>query len=540
MIGTWKLCALVGLSIVPFLGNAQSKTANPENWYNLDYQADGVRGISTETAYPLLAGKKSTPVIVGVLDGGVDYNHEDLKDIMWTNPKEIANNGKDDDNNGYIDDVHGWNFLGNARGENVQYDNLEVTRLIRIYEPKYISVLPSTPLSESERREFVAYQKMISDYTNKLDQANFGNLNYGRLKEEVDIMVKKIGKEPKDITKADIDNYTPNSDRQKMAIRMTKRELGETTFEKFYKDLEEGVKYFSAQAEYHLNKNYDSRSIVGDNYDDASERHYGNPDVKGPDADHGTHVAGIIGAKRENGVGINGVADNVRIMAVRLVPDGDERDKDVANGIRYAVDNGAKVINMSFGKGYVYNKQTVDEAIKYAEEKDVLLVHAAGNDSKDNDVVKNYPMKYYTDSLEAIVGEASNWITVGATSSGLDDNLLASFSNYGYKSVDVFAPGVKINSTMPGSTYKEQDGTSMAAPVVSGLAAMIRSYYPALSAKEVKAIILKSVTKVDEKVKIKEDGNTKKVYLDEISVTGGIVNAKQAIEEAERYIQIKK
>ena len=540
MIGTWKLCALVGLSIVPFLGNAQSKTANPENWYNLDYQADGVRGISTETAYPLLAGKKSTPVIVGVLDGGVDYNHEDLKDIMWTNPKEIANNGKDDDNNGYIDDVHGWNFLGNARGENVQYDNLEVTRLIRIYEPKYISVLPSTPLSESERREFVAYQKMISDYTNKLDQANFGNLNYGRLKEEVDIMVKKIGKEPKDITKADIDNYTPNSDRQKMAIRMTKRELGETTFEKFYKDLEEGVKYFSAQAEYHLNKNYDSRSIVGDNYDDASERHYGNPDVKGPDADHGTHVAGIIGAKRENGVGNNGVADNVRIMAVRLVPDGDERDKDVANGIRYAVDNGAKVINMSFGKGYVYNKQTVDEAIKYAEEKDVLLVHAAGNDSKDNDVVKNYPMKYYTDSLEAIVGEASNWITVGATSSGLDDNLLASFSNYGYKSVDVFAPGVKINSTMPGSTYKEQDGTSMAAPVVSGLAAMIRSYYPALSAKEVKAIILKSVTKVDEKVKIKEDGNTKKVYLDEISVTGGIVNAKQAIEEAERYIQIKK
>src|SRR5690606_11397096 len=208
--------------------------------------------------------------------------HEDLKDVMWTNAKEIAGNGKDDDNNGYVDDVHGWNFLGNAQGENVQYDNLEVTRLIRLYEPKYISVLPSTPLSEAERREFVAYQKMISDYTSKLDQANFGNLNYGRLKEEVDIMIQKIGKEPKDIVKADLDSYTPNSERQKMALRMTKRELDNTTFEKFYKDLEEGVKYYKAQVDYHLNKDYDPRNIVGDNYDDATERHYGNGDVKGP------------------------------------------------------------------------------------------------------------------------------------------------------------------------------------------------------------------------------------------------------------------
>src|SRR5690606_824162 len=98
----------------------------------------------------------------------------------------------------------------------------------------------------------------------------------------------------------------------------------------------------------------------------------------------------------------------------------------------------------------------------------------------------------------------------------------------------------KINSTMPESTYKEQNGTSMAAPVVSGLATILRSYYPELTAKEVKDIILKSVTKVDEKVKIRVDGSTKKVYLDEISVSGGIVNAKTAIEEADRYVQEKK
>ncbi|KGE14061.1 S8 family peptidase [Sphingobacterium deserti] len=540
MIGTSRLCTLIGIALLPYFGSAQSKSTNPPNWYNLDYQADGVRGISTEKAYELLKGRKSTPVIVGVLDGGVDYKHEDLKDVMWTNKKEVAGDGKDNDGNGYIDDIHGWNFIGNATGENVQYDNLEVTRLIRLYEPKYISVLPSTPLTEEERREFVAYQKMISDYTSKLDQANFGNTNYVRLKEELDIIIKKIGKDPKDITKADLDSYTATSDRQKMALRMANRELANTPFDKFYKDLEDGVKYFSGQTKYHLNKAYDSRSIVGDNYENASERDYGNPDIKGPDADHGTHVAGIIGAKRDNGIGINGVADNVQIMGIRLVPDGDERDKDVANGIRYAVANGAKVINMSFGKGYVYNKETVDEAVKYAEENDVLLVHAAGNDSKDNDIVKNYPMKYFTDSLGAVLGEASNWITVGATSSGLDDDLLASFSNYGYKSVDVFAPGVKINSTMPESTYKEQDGTSMAAPVVAGLAALIRSYYPELSAKEVKSVILKSVTKVDDKVKIQVDGSTKKVYLDEISVTGGIVNAKRAVEEANNYIQTKK
>ncbi|SFS93845.1 S8 family peptidase [Sphingobacterium wenxiniae] len=533
--------ALLGISILPFTGFAQSKeNTNPPNWYNLDLQQDGIMGISTEKAYELLKGRPSQPVIVGVLDGGVDYNHEDLKDVMWVNPKETANNGQDDDGNGYVDDIHGWNFLGNANGENVQYDNLEVTRLIRLYEPKYISVLPTTPLTEAERREFVAYQRMVGEYTSKADQANFGNVNYSRLKEEMDAVIKALGKEPKDITKADINNYTATSDRQKMAIRMAKRELDNTSFENFYEDLQEGVKYFHGQAEYHLNKDYDSRHIIGDNYEDVTERHYGNPDIKGPDADHGTHVAGIIGAKRQNGIGVDGVADNVQIMGVRIVPDGDERDKDVANGIRYAVDNGAKVINMSFGKGYVYNKQTVDEAIKYAEEKDVLLVHAAGNDSKDVDINKNYPTKYYTDSLEAVIGEASNWITVGATSSKVNDELLASFSNFGYKSVDVFAPGVKINSTMPESKYKEQDGTSMAAPVVSGLAALLRSYYPELTAKEVKDIIMKSVTKVDQKVKIRVDGSSKKVYLDEISVTGGIVNAYKAIQEADSYVQDKK
>lgn len=525
----------LALGILPSLGIAQDKDTPPPNWYNLDHQQDGIMGISTEKAYQLLQGRKSTPVVVAVLDGGTDIEHEDLKDVLWSNAKEIPGDGIDNDGNGYVDDVYGWNFLGNAQGENVGPDNLEVTRLIRLYEPKYISVLPTTPLSETERREFVAYQRMVGDYTTKLDEARFGARNYGDLKEALDEIVKATGKDVKDITRADVDGFNTATDRQKLAVRIAKKELQDKPFEKFYEDIQDANKYFRNQLDYHLNKEFDPRPIIGDNYDDFTERHYGNADVRGPDADHGTHVAGIIGAKRNNGIGINGVAENVRLMVVRVVPDGDEHDKDVANAIRYAVDNGAQIINMSFGKGYVYNKKTLDDAIKYAESKDVLLVHAAGNDGKDLDVSKNYPTKFFTDSLDAVLGQASNYITVGATAWKVDSDLLAKFSNYGYRSVDVFAPGVKINSTMPDSKYKDQQGTSMAAPVVSGLAAILRSYYPHLSAKELKDIILKSAKKVDQKVKIQKDGRTQRVYLDEISVSGGVANAYEAVVLADQY-----
>lgn len=532
---------LFAIYILPFTGFAQSKTDKaPENWYNLDYKTDKVMGISTEKAYDLLKGRKASPVIVAVIDGGVDVNHEDLKDVLWINEKDSNGNKKDNDKNGYINDKYGWNFIGNPNGENVNFDNLEVTRLISDYEPKYISVLPSTKLSAKERKEFVAYQKMISEYTDKMEEAQFGELNYAKLLQNLDKIVTAIEKDPKSISKADLDAYNTSSEQEKNALRIAKKEVDKSNFASFYNDVKEATDYYTAQTKYHLNKEYNSRSIVGDDYEDASQRYYGNNDVKGPDASHGTHVAGIIAATRNNGLGINGVADHAKIMSVRIVPNGDERDKDVANGIRYAVDNGAKVINMSFGKGYAYNKKTVDEAVKYAMDHDVLLVHAAGNDGKDNDITSNFPTKYFTDSEDAVTGEATNWITVGATSWKLDDKLLADFSNFGYKSVDVFAPGVDIYSTMPENSYKNQQGTSMAAPVVAGLAAILRSYYPELTAQEVKEIIMNSVTKVDQKIKIKKDGSTKKVYLDEISVSGGIVNAYNAIVEANRYSENKK
>jgi len=536
-----KSLYLIALGALPMTSFAQAE-AVPLNWYNLDYNTDGVMGISTEKAYKtLLKGKKSTPVIVGVLDGGVDVFHEDLKDVVWINTKDSVSNGKDADGNGYINDKYGWNFIGNANGKDVQFDNLELTRQLRILDKKFAHVTPTTELNEADRKAFLAYQGMVAKYKNKLEEAKMGQFSYDALKRNLDAVVREIGKKPEEITLADLENFNPKSNNQRIALGYAKDEIQTNGFVKFFDDITEGAKYFNDQVDYHLNKEYDSRPIIGDNYEDASERHYGNADVKGPDALHGSHVAGIIGAKRNNNIGINGVADNVKILTVRLVPDGDERDKDVANAIRYAVDNGAKVLNMSFGKSYSHNKQTVDDAVKYAESKDVLLVHAAGNDSEDNDVEPNFPMKYYTNAKGDTTGIANNWITVGASGLHPDNELLADFSNYGKKTVDVFAPGVRINSTIPDSKYKEEQGTSMAAPVVAGLAAMIRSYYPNLSAAETKQIILESVVKPEQTVQVKiSEEATKTVKFSDISVTGGIVNAYNAIIKAEEFSNKKK
>jgi subtilisin family serine protease len=296
-------------------------------------------------------------------------------------------------------------------------------------------------------------------------------------------------------------------------------------------ELGEALKHIQVQVDYQYNLSFDPRPIVGDDYSNDKERLYGNADVTGPNADHGTHVAGIIGAVRDNAIGIKGIADHARIMVVRVVPDGDERDKDVANGIRYAVDNGARVINMSFGKGYKWDKEIVDEAVRYAMSKDVLLVHAAGNDGKDLEMESNYPTRVYADSN----GMAGAWIEVGASGWVNDSTLVAPFSNYGKTKVDVFAPGESIYSTTPGSHYANHDGTSMASPVVAGLAALIREYYPKLTALQVKDIILRSVLKVDHPVIVRVDGKPAKVMLSDISVSGGVVNAYQALQMAAGY-----
>jgi cell wall-associated protease len=555
----------------------------PPNWYNLDLAKDGYFGISTEKAYSeiLQLKKAKEKIIVAVIDGGIDVNHEDLKGVIWTNTKEVPDNGIDDDGNGYIDDIHGWNFIGSAKG-NLAYDNLELVRIYRKYNPKYKSTIKSTPLDSIEKEEYALYRKVTSQFGRKYDDAHQSFRVISIINKLLDSVAAQNKKEIPSL--ADIERYKVDDELEAQVKKIINRGSKESgSYEKFYKEMKDAYRQYDIMLKYNLNPEYDMRqALVGDDYENANERIYGNNDVEGPNADHGSHVSGIIAANRTNKLGINGIADHVSIMAIRVVPEGDERDKDVANGIRYAVDNGARIINMSFGKGFKWDKKVVDEAVKYAESKNVLLVHAAGNDNNDIDVVDNYPNKYF-DSPEAIdyqkkhrrieqeliiksqtppskgqnpygniapkpvkkaevdltkfkLPQATNWITVGASAYKNDADLKASFSNYGKHNVDVFAPGFMINSTVPDSKYEEFDGTSMAAPVVSGMAAVILSRYPQLTAKQVKEIIVKSVVKVDQKVKHRnEKGDSLRIPFSELCNSAGIANLYNALKLAETY-----
>jgi subtilisin family serine protease len=495
------------------------------NWQNLDNKQDSTMGISTEKAYlELLKGKKATTVLVAVIDAGVDTTHEDLKAVIWKNKTE-KRDGRDNDKNGYTNDIHGWNFIGSATG-NVHYDNLELVRQIRQGQVKF-GHKDSTAIAAAELPAFRTFLKQKIELYEKITAAKQGVKNTAGFKSTCDRIIQSIGKTNPAV--ADFQAYDATDVAEDRARAFIVAELKKDPSLKAFmaKQIDAVFKRYQEEIDYHLNLNFDPRAVVGDDYTNSAQRNYGNNDVMGPEADHGTHVAGIIGAVRDNQLGINGVADHVMIMSVRAVPNGDERDKDVANAIRYAADNGAKIINMSFGKAYTHDKKAVDDAVKYAMTKDVLIVHAAGNDDKNLDAADNFPNRRYADGS----GLANAWIEVGASSFKNDEDLKAPFSNYGKTSVDVFAPGVKINSSVPGSKYAALDGTSMAAPVVAGLAALIREYYPELTAIQVKEIILRSVTKVDHPVML----NYRLKPFTNLCNTGGIVNAYQALQLADHY-----
>ena len=476
-----------------------------KRWSHLDLERDSIPGMSVDKAYTeLLKGKKSVKVIVGVVDSGVDINQEDLKGHIWTNKKEIPNNGKDDDKNGFVDDVHGWNFLGNSNNE-----NLEMTRILK---------------KGDDGSEL--YKKTLAEYNAKLQEAN-------EYKEDVDVVLKA------DKTVADFlkkDNYTISELKDmpsvKFALYDAKRIMlsySEQKGDDFHDDLKEYKSYVYDQLDYNLNKDFNPRKLVGDNPDDITNKKYGNNIVYSKDRKdslHGTHVAGIIAQGRNNNLGGDGVADNVEIMPVRAVPNGDEYDKDIALAIRYAVDNGAKVINGSFGKDFSPHAQWVYDAIKYAASKDVLIVHAAGNDAKDIDTEPNYP----TDVVDG-TEISDNVLTVGALNYEYGDKIIATFSNYGKKNVDVYAPGVKIYATVPGNKYKYLQGTSMASPNAAGVAALIREYYPNLKAAQVKQIIMQSGTPLNLDVLV--DEKRIKIPFSDASVSGKIVNAYNALKMAE-------
>lgn len=493
---------------------AEPITSAPDAWQLMDLGEDRVPGVSADRAYrELLADRQpAREVVVAVIDGGIDTLHVDLRGSLWQNPGETPGNGVDDDGNGYVDDVYGWNFIGGADGRNVGHESLEVTRMYARCERG--ESLPagldcSTVSSEYEERATEVEQTLAQ--VDQLQQAlEFATSTL--------LVVVPTG----ELTPEVVEAIRPGTQRVSQA-RDIYLQLGEGGITMDV--LVEAQEAYEGLAEYGLDTEFNGREIVGDNFEDGNESAYGNRDVMGPDAKHGTHVAGIIGAMRGNEEGIDGIGANVRLMTIRTVPDGDERDKDVANAIRYAVDNGANIINMSFGKTHSPRKSLVDAAIRYADEAGVLMIHAAGNDGENLDDNANYPTPVYDDG-----GRAENWIEIGAAN-WMVDTLAATFSNYSQTRVDVFSPGVAILSTVPGSEYKQEDGTSMAAPVVSGVAALLMAYFPKLSASDVRRIILDSSVKYADDM-VPQPGSGTAVPFGTLSVTGGVVNAYEAVRMA--------
>lgn len=520
-----------------------------QTWSHLDIQQDSIAGMSLVKAYEFLKGKKGNSVIVAIADSGIDVAHEDLKDVLWVNADEIKGNNKDDDNNGYVDDVFGWNFLGNAAGDVVTTDQLEITRIVKRGREKF-GAKKASEIAEVDKEAYQEFLKLDEEYKATLVEKN---AEIQQMEEtvfnlkgvlEVFEAVKKMAKVDT-LTLVVLEKLEPPSLQGIMQKRnvenILKQGMNEVDLQDYKNQVEAYTKSIKeAMIGYDLDMNY--RQSLGDDLYDITDKYYGNNNMLGSKeaGKHGTHVAGIVAANTINNLGAIGVANNVKIMNVRIVPEADEHDKDVALGIRYAVDNGAKIINTSFGKRFSPNKDWVYDALKYAAEKDVLIVNAAGNDGKNIDVRETYP----TDSKDFVTEFTDNVITIGASSLHYNEKLPADFSNYGKVNVDVFAPGVDVYSSTPKNEYEALSGTSMAAPSTAGVAALIRGYYPNLSAKEVKSILMNSGVKINFEV-IKPGSQSEKnpegelIPFSELSVSGSIVNAYNALKLAD-YLSNKK
>jgi subtilisin family serine protease len=526
-----RRAALGGVFCITALG-AQAQLAPAQRWQHLDQQADGVPGISTDRAYrELLAGRTPTPVLVAVIDSGIDSVHTDLKSILWRNTREIAGNGKDDDKNGYADDVRGWSYLGGKDGRNVDVENLESTRIYAQGRARYEGK-KRDDFSKKEQRSFDLYETAKTAHLQaRAESESIVQRLEGLLAligPAADALRQRSGSAALDSAAlhqaAQAQPTVPGAPQLYALVHRQQAPGAEPVLAR----VRAALATTKSKLETQLNPDFNGRTVVGDDPTNLKQRDYGNADSQGPDAGHGTHCAGIIGAVRGNNQGIEGVADAVRIMSVRAVPDGDERDKDIANAIRYAVDNGAQIISMSFGKDFSPHKVAVDEAMRYADKKGVLLVHAAGNDSRDLDATpNNFPSNTYLDGKTI-----PNLITVGASSRFNTPDLAAGFSNYGPQHVDVFAPGVAIYSTVPGGGYDLKSGTSMACPVVAGMAAVLKAYYPTLTAAQLKQCILQSA--VVNHTQVRKPGTKTMVDFATLSRTGGIANLYGAVQQAQQ------
>ena len=507
-----------------------------KTWYHKDFSTTNVYGVNTDNAYKFLESKGLKPrtIVVGVLDSGVEVDHPGLINNMWKNPNEIPNNGIDDDKNGYVDDIYGWNFIGGKTAD-VDADNLEVTRMVKKYQPIFEGTDSAKNRANQAKmpEEYAIYQKSKKLYDEKGSEAKQYYHYFSGFNNAIPSIVKTLN--GKTLTKENLAAIKPASQEDSRNLQILNSlvqdagNVGKTpkeVEELLRKEIEGALKHYESQATKHYNLDFDPRAeIVGDNYDNYNEKHYGNNHYEGPDASHGTHVSGIIAGLPHGNEAQYGVAHKVaKIMTVRAVPDGDERDKDVANAIRYAVDNGAKILNMSFGKAVSPGKKHVWEAMKYAEKKGVLLVKAAGNENQNIGENEYFPTNFMKQSDEKPF--VSNMIVVGASTNN-SQNLRARFSNYNGKMVDVFAPGQEIYSTVPDAKYEYLQGTSMASPVVAGAAAVLWAYMPSLTPQQIKEALVKTVNKSTVNANVDSSAN-----FDQISVAGGVIDLYKAAQYA--------
>ena len=507
-----------------------------KTWYHKDFSTTNVYGVNTDNAYKFLESKGLKPrtIVVGVLDSGVEVDHPGLINNMWKNPNEIPNNGIDDDKNGYVDDIYGWNFIGGKTAD-VDADNLEVTRMVKKYQPIFEGTDSAKNRANQAKmpEEYAIYQKSKKLYDEKGSEAKQYYHYFSGFNNAIPSIVKTLN--GKKLTKENLAAIKPASQEDSRNLQILNSlvqdagNVGKTpkeVEELLRKEIEGALKHYESQATKHYNLDFDPRAeIVGDNYDNYNEKHYGNNHYEGPDASHGTHVSGIIAGLPHGDEAQYGVAHKVaKIMTVRAVPDGDERDKDVANAIRYAVDNGAKILNMSFGKAVSPGKKHVWDAMKYAEKKGVLLVKAAGNENQNIGENEYFPTNFMKQSDEKPF--VSNMIVVGASTNN-SQNLRARFSNYNGKMVDVFAPGQEIYSTVPDAKYEYLQGTSMASPVVAGAAAVLWAYMPSLTPQQIKEALVKTVNKSTVNANVDSSAN-----FDQISVAGGVIDLYKAAQYA--------
>lgn len=529
------------LAMVFLFAQAFAQKEIIKNWHLLDAQHDGYHGISLYQAMDLLKNKTPQPIIVAVMDGGIDTNHPALRNCLWKNKKEISTNGIDDDHNGFVDDIHGWNFLGNANGQNVNHDSQEAVRLYRLWENRFGGKqLDSANCNAQTLSDFRIWKVCKNEMDVKEKEMvdlkwiqTFLRINLG-----FDSVIREEMKVP-EYTADDLEHFVPTSKAGKKAKLDYLRSVDliemdhDKTNRQFFDEFESFIKQQKELQRGKLDSVENYRfNVTGDNENSLENTHYGNADIMGGTSLHGTHVSGIIAAQCSD-TGTSGVAPFAKIMTVRCVPDGDEHDKDIALGIIYAVDNGAKVINMSFGKTTSPHQAWVDSAIQYAAAHDVLLVHAAGNESENIDNKVAFPSSLLLNNTYA-----PNFITVGASGdSSLNCGMVADFTNYGIKTVDVLAPGVRIYATLPNNSYGYETGTSMSAPIVAGLAALLRGYFPTLTAVQTKEIIEKSVDASMANQLFKMPGNKKeKIRMDQLCKTGGIINAYNAVLLAQKVV----